>query len=77
MLYYIARCVKATSPTDARELALRFSKHKEDGLWNLIPVTEALLRRTSALMVSGFHTHRRCSPSRDGTRDRRTYCVDQ
>ena len=24
----------------------------EDGLWNFIPVNEALLRRTSALMVS-------------------------
>ena len=43
----------ALSPSDARELSLRFSKHIEDGLWNLIPVTEALLRRTSALMVSG------------------------
>jgi predicted nucleic acid-binding protein len=43
----------ASSPTDARELALRFSRHIEDGLWNLIPVNEALLRRTSVLMVSG------------------------
>jgi uncharacterized protein len=43
----------ALSPSDARELALRFSGHVEDGLWNLIPVTEALLRRTSALIVSG------------------------
>ena len=44
---------RALSPIDARELSLRFSKHIEDGLWHLIPVTEALLRRTSALMVSG------------------------
>ena len=43
----------ASSPGDTRELALRFSEHIEDGLWNLIPVTEALLRRTSALLVSG------------------------
>ena len=43
----------ALSRSDARELALRFSKHIDDGLWNLIPVTEALLRRTSASMVSG------------------------
>jgi predicted nucleic acid-binding protein len=43
----------ALSPSDARELSLRFSKHIEDGLWNLIPVHEALLRRASALMVSG------------------------
>jgi uncharacterized protein len=42
----------ASSPSGARELALRFSEHIEDGLWNLIPVNEALLRRTSALMVS-------------------------
>jgi hypothetical protein len=42
----------ASSPSDARELALRFSEHIDDGLWNLIPVNEGLLRRTSALMVS-------------------------
>jgi len=42
-----------SSPKDAHELALRFSEHMREGLWNLIPVTEALLRRTSALMVSG------------------------
>ena len=43
----------SSSPRHARELALRFSRHIEDGLWNLIPVNEALLRRTGALMVSG------------------------
>ena len=42
----------ASSPSDARELASRFAKHVEEGLWNLVPVNEALLRRTSALMVS-------------------------
>ena len=42
----------ASSPRDARDLASRFSEHIKDGLWNLIPVGEALLRRTSALMVS-------------------------
>ena len=42
----------ASSLRDARDLASRFSEHIEDGLWNLIPVHEALLRRTSALMVS-------------------------
>lgn len=36
----------------ASDLASRFSAHIEDGLWNLIPVTEALLRRTSALLLS-------------------------
>lgn len=41
-----------TTPGDARDLSLRFFEHLEDGLWNLIPVNEALLRRTSALIVS-------------------------
>ena len=43
----------ALSPNDARELASLFSQHIDEGLWNLVLVTEALLRRTSALMVSG------------------------
>ncbi len=43
----------ASSPKDARELSLRFSEHIAEGLWSLIPVNEALLRRTSALVVSG------------------------
>lgn len=42
----------AFSPSDARDLVARFTEHLEEGLWNLIPVTEALLRRTSGLMVS-------------------------
>jgi predicted nucleic acid-binding protein len=42
----------AASPTDARDLASRFSEHVQDGLWNLVPVGEALLRRTSARMLS-------------------------
>ena len=41
------------SARGARELAVRFSKHINDGLWHLIPVNEALLRRTSALMLAG------------------------
>jgi uncharacterized protein len=45
----------ALSASDARALAMRFSSHVEDGLWHLIPVNEALLRRTSALMLSGPH----------------------
>jgi hypothetical protein len=40
------------TPGDSGDLASRFSVHVDAGLWNLIPVTEALLRRTSALMVS-------------------------
>ena len=44
-----------SSPSDARELASRFSEHVREGLWNLIPVHEALLRRTSALLVSAPH----------------------
>jgi predicted nucleic acid-binding protein len=42
----------AASLSDARDLASRFSDHIEEGLWNLIPVNEALLRRTSALILS-------------------------
>jgi predicted nucleic acid-binding protein len=37
---------------DGREFSARFSEHIQEGLWKLIPVNEALLRRTSALMVS-------------------------
>jgi len=40
------------SHTIASDLASRFSAHIEDGLWILMPVTEGLLRRTSALLLS-------------------------
>lgn len=40
------------SPDDAKELSARFYEHLEAGLWKLLPVHEALLKRTSALMVS-------------------------
>ena len=40
------------SPREARDLASRFSAHAEDGLWNLAPVSNALLRRTSLFMIS-------------------------
>jgi len=43
------------SRTDANNLASRFSTHIGDGLWNLIPVTEGVLRRTSALILSAPH----------------------
>ena len=43
----------ACSRRDVSDLAARFSEHVEDGLWNLIPVNEPLLRRTSALVLSG------------------------
>jgi predicted nucleic acid-binding protein len=42
----------SASLDDARNLALRFSEHVSDGLWNLVPVHETLLRRTGALMIS-------------------------
>ena len=42
----------SSSPGDARDLSLRFSQHIREGLWRLAPVNEALLRRTSALIVS-------------------------
>ena len=41
-----------SSPSGTRDLSTRFSTHIESGLWNFIPVNEALLRRTSALMIS-------------------------
>ncbi len=37
---------------NASDLASRFSAHIGDGLWNLIPITEGVLRRTSALILS-------------------------
>jgi len=40
------------SPETAREIASRFSRHVEQRLWNLIPVSEGLLRRTGTLMLS-------------------------
>ena len=40
------------SRSDAHELSSRFYQHVHEGLWKLIPVHEALLRRTSALIVS-------------------------
>src|ERR1035437_2168503 len=40
------------SPGDARDLSSRFSEHMREGLWKLIPVNEALLRATSAPIVS-------------------------
>ncbi len=42
----------ALSPAEARHLAARFSDHVADGLWNLIPVSESLLRRTAVLMLA-------------------------
>jgi len=42
----------STSLSDARDLISHFTEHIEQGLWHLVPVTEALLRRTSALMLS-------------------------
>jgi uncharacterized protein len=42
----------AFSHVEASELSRRFSEHIDEGLWNLIPVTESLLRRTSALVLS-------------------------
>ena len=41
-----------TTPGDTRDLSLCFFEHLEDGLWNLVPVNEALLRRTSSLIAS-------------------------
>lgn len=40
------------SPAEAGELSFLFSEHVREGLWNFIPVHEALLRRTGMLLVS-------------------------
>jgi predicted nucleic acid-binding protein len=42
----------ACSQPDARDLSLRFSAHIDEGLWNLIPVNEGVLRRTCVLIMS-------------------------
>ena len=42
----------SAAPVDVRELSARFLEHVQEGLWRLIPVNEALLRRTGALIVS-------------------------
>lgn len=42
----------AVVPDVARDLASRFLAHVEAGLWCLMPVHEALLRRTGTLLVS-------------------------
>jgi hypothetical protein len=42
----------SSSLSAARDLSSCFSEHVREGLWKLIPVNEALLRRTSALMIS-------------------------
>ena len=42
----------ALSRDEGLNLALRFDDHVADGLWVLIPVHEALLRRTGILILS-------------------------
>ncbi|MBS1824031.1 MAG: type II toxin-antitoxin system VapC family toxin [Acidobacteria bacterium] len=42
----------AISSADAGKIAIRFSEHSEAGLWNFIPVSENVLRRTSAMLIS-------------------------
>jgi len=42
----------AASADDILRLASSFARHLEEGLWSLIPITESLLRRTSAQVLS-------------------------
>jgi predicted nucleic acid-binding protein len=42
----------ALTAKTAKELARRFSQHEKDGLWNFVPVTGNLLRKTAVLVVS-------------------------
>jgi predicted nucleic acid-binding protein len=46
------RHVREGSVTDeqGRELIDLFRKHVDDGVWNLVPITDALLRRTATLV---------------------------
>ena len=41
-----------TSSREAIELAARFAEHARAGLWTLLPVSEAFLRRTGMRMIS-------------------------
>ena len=45
----------SSSAREVRDIAGLFMDHIDDRLWNLIPVHEALLRRTGALMISAPH----------------------
>lgn len=40
------------SPAMVRQISSQFSEHIEAGLWDLMPVGEALLRRSGALILS-------------------------
>ena len=42
-------CEGVLSPSEAHELSSLFYQHVQEGLWKLIPVHEALLRRTSCV----------------------------
>ena len=42
----------AFSPVDAHALCACFSRHVEQGLWTLVPVNDALLRRASARILA-------------------------
>jgi len=48
------RCLREGSLTsvDIRGVAKRFAGDVEGGLWNLLPVSESLLRRTCALILA-------------------------
>ena len=43
----------AISARAARDLARLFLNHVDEGLWNLLPAGEPLLRRASAIVMSG------------------------
>lgn len=44
---------KSLSPAQGRELIDLFREHTEQGLWNLVPITGALLR-TAATLIRGL-----------------------
>jgi predicted nucleic acid-binding protein len=43
---------RSVSPANARALVSLFTEHVESGFWHLAPVSESLLRKTSALTLA-------------------------
>ena len=43
------------SPSQCRALGLAFLEHVEQGVWDLIPVTESLMKRTASLVIAAPH----------------------
>lgn len=42
----------ALTQSEVREVSALFCEHTKDGMWNFAPITETLLRRTSARIIA-------------------------